>query len=534
MILKQHNICYKCCASNKHVARDCDVLVKCSECHSERHPTALHSDAPHITKPPQASADHGGEIREDQEETVVSSCTEVCGVGLAGKSCAKICLVAVYPENDPTNRKKMYAMLDDQSNVSLARSEFFDIFKVHSNPTPYTLQTCSGTGLTAGRRAFGYIIESIDGTLVTPLPTLIECNMIPNKREEIPTPAAANAHRHLASIAHEVPPLDCNAEILLLLGRDILRVHKVRSQINGPHDAPYAQRLDLGWVIVGDVCLGSTHKPPQVTTLKTHILTNGRPTYFPSCESHFATRPDIRHPNEKLSFINTTVMKKKEAAFKAMLEQATPALEPDDSWETVKERLLKEAALGDVTLESKRKRIVKHFMHVLEHECQHHQSKTKKHSEKSKKHHRKRSRPRSGSETEEEEYHKKKRRSASKTPSERSSSAESGRSYKKHKKKASWKKNNYFWSRWRKEYLNSLQARQKWHRRTPDVKEGDVILLKDKQTRRNEWPMGVIVKTIPSEDGIVRKAEVRVASQGTVKTFYRPISEMVLLFSGAI
>uniref|UniRef100_A0A8C6VZS7 Pre-mRNA-processing factor 40 homolog A n=1 Tax=Nothobranchius furzeri TaxID=105023 RepID=A0A8C6VZS7_NOTFU len=88
-------------------------------------------------------------------------------------------------------------------------------------------------------------------------------------------------------------------------------------------------------------------------------------------------------------------MKRKEAAFKTMLKQATPPLEPDASWEEVRERFLKESAFEDVTLESERKRIFKDFMHVLEHECQHHHSKTKKHSKKSKKHHRKRSRSRS-------------------------------------------------------------------------------------------------------------------------------------------
>lgn len=91
-----------------------------------------------------------------------------------------------------------------------------------------------------------------------------------------------------------------------------------------------------------------------------------------------------------------------------------------------------------------------------------------------------------------------------------------------------------FWSRWRKEYLSSLQSRQKWHHKRTDIKEGDVVLLKDKQTRRNDWPMGVIVKTVPSEDGPVRKAEVRVANQGTAKTHYRPISEMVYLLSSDV
>ncbi|XP_041924901.1 pre-mRNA-processing factor 40 homolog A isoform X2 [Alosa sapidissima] len=127
-------------------------------------------------------------------------------------------------------------------------------------------------------------------------------------------------------------------------------------------------------------------------------------------------------------------MKRKEAAFRSMLKQATPPLEPEATWEGVRERFLKEAAFEDVTLESERKRIFKDFIHVLEHECQHHHSKNKKHSKKSKKHHRKRSRSRSGSESEDDEYHKKKKRSTSKSPSEHSSSGESERSYKKSKK----------------------------------------------------------------------------------------------------
>lgn len=136
------------------------------------------------------------------------------------------------------------------------------------------------------------MIEAIDSSLAIQLPMLIECNMIPNKREEIPTPSAAYAHSHLKGIAHKIPPFDSGADILLLLGRDILRVHKVRSQINGPHNAPYAQKLDLGWVIIGDVCLGNTHKPSQVSTFKTHVLSDGRPTHFSPCESHFTVKPD--------------------------------------------------------------------------------------------------------------------------------------------------------------------------------------------------------------------------------------------------
>ncbi|XP_058858501.1 uncharacterized protein LOC117971951 [Acipenser ruthenus] len=101
--------------------------------------------------------------------------------------------------------------------------------------------------------------------------------------------------------------------------------------------------------------------------------------------------------------------------------------------------------------------------------------------------------------------------------------------------KNQWKRVQYlantFWDRWRSEYLSTLQGRRKWQFKRPNLKEGDIVLMKESQTRRNEWPMGIIVKTFPSKDGMVRKVEVKVVRQGTTKTFSRPISEVVLLLS---
>lgn len=149
----------------------------------------------------------------------------------------------------------MYATLDEQSNRSLVRKDFFDIFNIKTSPLPYTLKTCAGLLETAGRIISDFIVESIDGNISLPLPSLLECNQIPNNRTEIPTPDAAFHHSHLRHIAQEIQPLDSDAEIILLFGRSMLQVHKVRKQINGPNNAPFAQILDLGWVVVGDVCL---------------------------------------------------------------------------------------------------------------------------------------------------------------------------------------------------------------------------------------------------------------------------------------
>ncbi|XP_025914067.1 pre-mRNA-processing factor 40 homolog A isoform X1 [Apteryx rowi] len=160
-------------------------------------------------------------------------------------------------------------------------------------------------------------------------------------------------------------------------------------------------------------------------------------------------------------------MKRKESAFKSMLKQATPPIELDAVWEDIRDRFVKEPAFEDITLESERKRIFKDFMHVLEHECQHHHSKNKKHSKKSKKHHRKRSRSRSGTESEDDDSHskKKRQRSESRSVSDRSSSAESERSYKKSKKH---------------------KKKSKKRRHKSDSPESDIEREKDRKDRERE------------------------------------------------
>ena len=35
-------------------------------------------------------------------------------------------------------------------------------------------------------------------------------------------------------------------------------MHKVQEQIKGPANTPFAQRLDLGWLIIGESCLETT------------------------------------------------------------------------------------------------------------------------------------------------------------------------------------------------------------------------------------------------------------------------------------
>ena len=84
-----------------------------------------------------------------------------------------------------------------------------------------------------------------------------------------------------------------------------------------------------------------------------------------------------------------------------------------------------------------------------------------------------------------------------------------------------------FWKRWVREYLPTLQLRQKWLETKKNVQTDDIVLVMDENLPRNNWPLGRIVKTFPGKDGLVRSVEVKTA----VNTLVRPIDKLCLLES---
>ena len=81
-----------------------------------------------------------------------------------------------------------------------------------------------------------------------------------------------------------------------------------------------------------------------------------------------------------------------------------------------------------------------------------------------------------------------------------------------------------FWRRLR-EYLPLLQTRGKWLKDSQNVQKGDLVLMKDENTPRGVWPLGVVQETFPSSDGLVRSVRIKTKASLLV----RPISKLVLL-----
>ncbi|KAL7735691.1 hypothetical protein ACLKA6_002568 [Drosophila palustris] len=73
-----------------------------------------------------------------------------------------------------------------------------------------------------------------------------------------------------------------------------------------------------------------------------------------------------------------------------------------------------------------------------------------------------------------------------------------------------------FWIDWSKDYLLSLQQRQKWATDQPNLEVGAVLVVHDDNAPPQQWMLGVVEKTVRSADGKVRVASVRTKT-GTFK-----------------
>lgn len=80
----------------------------------------------------------------------------------------------------------------------------------------------------------------------------------------------------------------------------------------------------------------------------------------------------------------------------------------------------------------------------------------------------------------------------------------------------------HFWRKWKDEYLTTLQNRYKWAKTKPNVKDGQLVLVKDEDTHPSRWPMGKIIESHPGNDGLVRVVSVK-TQNGIVK---RPIRKI--------
>ena len=77
-LLAENKLCFRCCESNSHVFATCTASIKCQDCGSTAHTTAMHRNIPakgeqQSERTEENAEQHGG------EKVIDNKCTSLCG-----------------------------------------------------------------------------------------------------------------------------------------------------------------------------------------------------------------------------------------------------------------------------------------------------------------------------------------------------------------------------------------------------------------------------------------------------------------------
>jgi len=82
-----------------------------------------------------------------------------------------------------------------------------------------------------------------------------------------------------------------------------------------------------------------------------------------------------------------------------------------------------------------------------------------------------------------------------------------------------------YWKRWSREYLSTLQGRQKWFKASPNLAIGDMVIVEAPSRPPTEWRLGRVLEVHPGPDDVVRVVSV-LTQDGVYK---RPVVKLVRL-----
>jgi hypothetical protein len=114
-------------------------------------------------------------VKNNVSDEITSAQTRIGSNAGRNYSCSKIVLLNVFRQRDPLNSKRVYAIIDEQSNASMISSDLVNEFGINAPHEKYLLSTCSGSKETKfGRRVSDLMVSSIKAGKPLKLPTLIE------------------------------------------------------------------------------------------------------------------------------------------------------------------------------------------------------------------------------------------------------------------------------------------------------------------------------------------------------------------------
>ena len=87
-----------------------------------------------------------------------------------------------------------------------------------------------------------------------------------------------------------------------------------------------------------------------------------------------------------------------------------------------------------------------------------------------------------------------------------------------------------FWKSWSRRVFPSLVIQPKWHTKSRNIQNGDVVMVENSNSIRGKWKLAVVKEAMTSKNGRVRRAILEYKSEsGTVIVVERPVQKLVVL-----
>jgi hypothetical protein len=247
--VKKSGLCFGCLRAG-HLSRNCRNRLICKDC-KKPHPTSLHFSIEDKEREIPKEQDQGTKT----EGRIVNSCTSTrkYATSISGITTAAIIPVWVRHKDNPKKEVMAYALLDNASDSTFVKTSVLEELGLKGTDVKLDLFTMSGKQEMSVQRIEGLIVSRVDRRVEIELPKSYSRDVIPSRKNQVPTPATADNWAHLRRIKDKLCPYQDGVCVGVLIGCNCPKAIKPREVITGKGDEPYAVRSLLGWAVIGPV-----------------------------------------------------------------------------------------------------------------------------------------------------------------------------------------------------------------------------------------------------------------------------------------